>query len=44
MNDDSRWQRYADNSRVIAWADETFASTSNAKRVAAAFTAGSRIT
>lgn len=41
MNDDSRWQRYADNSRMVAWADEAFASTSNAKRMAAAFRAGS---
>jgi uncharacterized protein len=36
------WWLYADNNRKVAWAGETFASTSNAKRAASAFTAGAK--
>jgi len=34
------WWLYADNNKMVAWAGETFASTSNAHRAAAAFKAG----
>ena len=34
------WWLYADNNKMVAWAGETFASTSNAHRAAVAFKAG----
>jgi len=34
------WRLYGDNGRMVAWAGETFASTSNATRAANAFKAG----
>ncbi|GAA4705001.1 hypothetical protein [Nocardioides conyzicola] len=38
----STWKLYADNDREVAWAGESFASTSNAQRAAAAFKAGAK--
>lgn len=34
------WWLYGGNHQMVAWAGETFASSSNAKRAAAAFKAG----
>jgi uncharacterized protein len=34
------WWLYGDNNRMVAWAGETFDSTSNATRAATAFKAG----
>jgi len=34
------WWLYGGNNRMVAWAGETFASTSNAKRAAESFKAG----
>ncbi|GCD19316.1 hypothetical protein CTKZ_08780 [Cellulomonas algicola] len=34
------WWLYANNNRLVAWAGETFDSTSNARRAAAAFKSG----
>lgn len=34
------WWLYSDNNEMVAWAGETFASTSNATRAAAAFKLG----
>ena len=34
------WRLYAGNNQLVAWAGESFASTSNAKRAAEAFKAG----
>lgn len=36
------WWLYAANGEMVAWAGETFASTSNASRAALAFKAGAR--
>lgn len=36
---DSSWWLYGDNDEMIAWAGETFDSTSNAKRAAESFKA-----
>jgi uncharacterized protein YegP (UPF0339 family) len=46
VNNDSSgrpsWWLYASNHELVAWAGETFASTYNARRAAAAFKAGAR--
>lgn len=34
------WWLYADNNRMVAWAGETFASMSNARRACESFKAG----
>lgn len=36
------WWLYAGNNEMVAWAGETFASLSNARRAASAFKAGAR--
>lgn len=36
------WWLYAANNEMVAWAGETFASTSNASRAASAFKAGAK--
>ncbi len=36
------WWLYAANNKLVAWAGETFASTYNAQRAAAAFKAGAK--
>ena len=36
------WWLYAGNSKMVAWAGETFASTSNARRAAESFKAGAK--
>lgn len=36
------WWLYAENNRLVAWAGESFASTYNAHRAAAAFKAGAK--
>ncbi|GAA0988326.1 hypothetical protein ENKNEFLB_00020 [Nocardioides aquaticus] len=36
------WWLYAGNNEMVAWAGETFASTSNASRAASAFKQGAR--
>ena len=36
------WWLYGDNNRMVAWAGETFASGTNARRAAEAFKAGAR--
>ncbi len=36
------WWLYGDNHKMVAWAGETFASSSNAKRAAESFKAGAK--
>lgn len=36
------WWLYAENNEMVAWAGESFASLSNARRAASAFKAGAR--
>ncbi|MCP2627139.1 DUF1508 domain-containing protein [Mycolicibacterium smegmatis] len=39
---DPSWWLYSENHETVAWAGETFASMSNARRAAEAFKAGAR--
>lgn len=36
------WKLYAANNKLVAWAGESFASTSNARRAASAFKVGAK--